>query len=201
MVMKKVLYCVMAVSMVVSCTAPQRPAHNAVAQESEQKVVTAYQFDIRNTIRIINEYDLIATLGHLQRMNDGGSKYYLLEKESISAMIRSTARETYHDLILVNSSGTVLYTMQNETLFAKNLQRFNPESPLYLCFSSSMKGRVHTEKSRALASASGVITYLSTPVTSGDSVQGVLIFQIHDDRPERLSLGGEIGIYGAGGAR
>jgi hypothetical protein len=52
MVMKKVLYCVMAVSMVVSCTAPQRPAHNAVAQESEQKVVTAYQFDIRNTIAL-----------------------------------------------------------------------------------------------------------------------------------------------------
>jgi hypothetical protein len=104
-------------------------------------------------------------------MNDGGSKYYLLEKESISAMIRSTARETYHDLILVNSSGTVLYTMQNETLFRQKPSAIQSRIPPLSLFFVEHEGAGPYRKIQGARLGLGVITYLSTPVTSGDSVQ------------------------------
>ncbi|TFH39990.1 MAG: hypothetical protein E4G96_08305 [Chrysiogenales bacterium] len=76
--------------------------------------------DIERAKVVIVERDLIKTLTHLQHMDGGGEKYYLLERESITEMITSVTEGAYADFMLINRRGTIIYTMENEELFAQN---------------------------------------------------------------------------------
>ncbi len=100
--------------------------------------------DIGNASKIINDNDLIINLTHFQLMDQGGKKYYLLEKESISYMIRSVTLHLYQEIILVNREGTVVFTMHDDRIFAKNVK--DPEQPpsLLKVFSDGMRGAVST---------------------------------------------------------
>ena len=73
--------------------------------------------DLEKAKQVIIDRDLIKNLTHLRRMDNGGKKYYLLERESITAMIKSVTEGVYSDFILVNRDGTVVYTMDNDGLF------------------------------------------------------------------------------------
>lgn len=171
----------------IGCSSTVRPVQQAEAPPAVRAdTVARFSSDIDSVISIINEHDLIRMLTHLQQMNAGGSKYYLLEHESISAMIRARARESYHDLILVNSSGTVLFTLLNQPIFAKNVASFYPASPLYRCFRSGMSGvqcAIGGDPGKGEAPS-----YISAPVVKNAEIRGVLIFQIRNE-DSALSMG------------
>ena len=174
--MRRTLACC-AAAIILSCTTQTTMSvKNPVPDKNRSNpLLSQYSFDIQNTIRIINEHNLIETLTHLQRMNAGGNKYYLLERENISDMIKSTSRESYDDLILVNRGGTVIYSMSDNSIFAKNIRFFFITSPLRQCYNESIKGKTCVNPAQA---SIGNLRFLSVPVTFGDSIRGVLIFQL-----------------------
>ncbi|HOJ30197.1 MAG TPA: hypothetical protein PL059_14110 [Spirochaetota bacterium] len=79
-----------------------------------------------NAITIIQKHELIANLTHLLNMDNGGRKYYLLEYEHISEMISNVTEQFYDDLIIINSSYTILYSMKNIDLYGRRLSQLSP---------------------------------------------------------------------------
>ncbi len=77
--------------------------------------------DMEKAKKVIVNHDLVKNLTHLQRMADGGDKYYLLERENITAMIRAVTVGVYFDFILINKQGAVVYSMANHAVFGKNV--------------------------------------------------------------------------------
>ncbi|HON79996.1 MAG TPA: hypothetical protein PK544_16015 [Spirochaetota bacterium] len=174
--MRTILVC-FAAAAILSCSTQTTTSvkKQAPGEQHKNPLLSRYSFDIQNTIRIINENNLIETLTHLQKMNGGGSKYYLLERETISQMIKSTSRESYDDLILVNRGGTVIYSMSDHSIFAKNIRFFFITSPLRQCYDISIRGETCVNPSTVAAGSS---RFLSVPVTFEESIRGVLIFQL-----------------------
>ena len=80
--------------------------------------------DLTNTAAVITNNELIRNLTHLQRMDSGGNHYYPLEREALTKMIQSLSTHPYADCFLLNASGTVIYTMYDNRLFAKNAESF-----------------------------------------------------------------------------
>lgn len=175
--MMRMIFACCAAAIVLSCSTQTTTSikNQVPAKNNSDPLFSQYSFDIQNTIRIINEHNLIDTLSHLQRMNAGGSKYYLLERETISEMIKSTSREAYDDLILVNSKGVVIYSMSDHSIFAKNIRFFFITSPLRQCYDQSIIGKTCVNPSTAPAGGS---RFLSVPVPFEDTIKGVLIFQL-----------------------
>ena len=58
------------------------------------------ELDVRNAGRVIVERDIVKNLSHLLRMDSGGKKYYILERENITRMIKSVTKGVYTDFIL-----------------------------------------------------------------------------------------------------
>jgi len=85
-----------------------------------------YINDMSNAITIIQKHELIANLTHLLNMDNGGRKYYLLEYEHISEMISNVTEQFYDDLIIINSSYTILYSMKNIDLYGRRLSQLSP---------------------------------------------------------------------------
>ena len=65
---------------------------------------------------VVMEEEIVKNLTHLHRMDYGGRKYYLLERENITKMIQAVTEGTYTDLILVNKKGIIIYTMNNDDI-------------------------------------------------------------------------------------
>ncbi|MCX8124183.1 MAG: hypothetical protein N3F66_08470 [Spirochaetes bacterium] len=97
---------------------------------SSQTVVsslfTPYIQDIARAVDIIQKHQLIANLTHLMNMDNGGQKYYLLEYEHINEMIDNVTDQLYDDLIIVNSSFTILYSMKSIDLYGRRLSQLSP---------------------------------------------------------------------------
>ena len=96
--------------------------------------------DMVQAKKVIVDHDLVKNLTHLLRMNNGGDKYYLLEKESITMLIRSVTEGAYADFILVNEQGTVVYAMMNHALFAKNVLAALKNTSLKACYENRNAG-------------------------------------------------------------
>ena len=101
-----------------SCTAPADRI--PVTVDRLQRFFNACESDLSRARRVVVERNLITMLSHFQTMNGGGRKYYLLEREGITALIRSVTSGAYDDLILINRDGVVVYTMASDELFAKS---------------------------------------------------------------------------------
>ena len=125
--------------------------------------------DMAKAKKVIVDHDLVKNLTHLLRMDNGGDKYYLLEKESITMMIRSVTEGAYADFILVNEQGTVVYAMMNHALFAKNVTAALKNTALKACFDNRNAGlyigpvsllpddRAYTVAVSSLASGTGTL--------------------------------------------
>jgi len=90
--------------------------------------------------KVVVDHDLVKNLTHLLRMDNGGDKYYLLERESITLLIRSVTEGAYADFILVNEQGTVVYAMANHALFAKNVLVNLKNTALRACYENRNAG-------------------------------------------------------------
>jgi len=132
--------------------------------------------DIGNASKIVIDNDLVLNLTHLQRMNDGGRKYYILEKETISYLLSSVTRNIYSDIILVNREGIVVYTMRDDGIFAKNVREMVPPSPLLGPFAGGMAGKITVEKYPGMPGGTGVSRAIASPLVKNAETSGVIIF-------------------------
>ncbi|MGQ9842416.1 MAG: hypothetical protein ACUVRK_02535 [Spirochaetota bacterium] len=98
--------------------------------QSEQRLITSlfspYIHDMAKAVDIIQKHELIANLTHLMNMDNGGRKYYLLEYEHISEMIGNVTQQLYDDLLIVNNSYTILYSMKNIDFYGRRLSQLSP---------------------------------------------------------------------------
>jgi hypothetical protein len=125
---------------------------------------------------VLEKYKIIQHLTHLRRMDSGGKKYYLLEKDDITKMINSVTEGIYLDYILINKHGDIIYTGKNESLFGSNVNSGFETSPLYNCF-INRSGVYFGDVSYITPSSSIYSLYISSPVFVEGSFHGVLILQ------------------------
>jgi hypothetical protein len=111
--------CIIMISLAVSCATVHLPGTTGLT--SLTGLFRLCESDIEKAKRVIIGHDMVKNLSHLQRMDDGGNKYYLLERENITALLNSVTEGVYADFILVNDEGTVVYTKNSTGLFARNM--------------------------------------------------------------------------------
>ncbi len=126
---------------------------------------------------VLEKYKIIQHLTHLRRMDSGGKKYYLLEKDDITKMINSVTEGIYLDYILINKHGDIIYTNNNESLFGLNVNIGFETSPLYKCF-MNRTGVYFGDVSFITPSSSVYSLYISSPVYVEGNFHGVLILQV-----------------------
>jgi len=126
---------------------------------------------------VLEKYKIIQHLTHLRRMDSGGKKYYLLEKDDITKMINTVTEGIYLDYILINKNGDIIYTNRNEILFGTNINSGYDTSPLQKCF-QNRTGVYFGDVSFITPSSVIYSLYVSTPVYVEGSFHGVLILQI-----------------------
>jgi hypothetical protein len=136
------------------------------------------EIDIHNAIRVIVDRDIVKNLTHLQRMNYGGRKYYLLERESITAMIKAVTKGLYEDFILINRHGTVVYSMVNDTIFAKRVKTSLADTPLYDCFANTGEDIYIKDITESPILSENPNLFISAPVVKEKSRHGIFILQV-----------------------
>ncbi len=141
---------------------------------------------------VLEKYKIIQHLTHLRRMDSGGKKYYLLEKDDITRMINTVTEGIYLDYILINKNGDIIYTNRNEILFGANVKSGYDTSPLQKCFQN--RSGVYFGDVAFITPASVIYSlYVSTPVYVEGSFHGVLILQIETKKiSDILQSGSEI---------
>ncbi len=192
--MKRTFFILILSTLFLSC-ASQTPL-TVVKQEEPLKTVRfnalenffdVCEKDFSKVNEVINRKNLVKNLTHLQLMNSGGSKYYLLERENISEMIKAVTKGLYSDIILINPAGTIIYTMTEQALFSKNATLGLPDSPYPLCFSKSIAGAIHVEDLTNYPRYSNNIDmYISSPVRKEGVITAVMIFKVSLERIEQL---------------
>ena len=121
MIKNKSLACIFL--MMISCTSTRiEKIPEKSSEDPFKNFFLRCEKDINNASKAVIENDIIKNLYHLQYMNSGGQKYYLLERESISQMIASVTSDIYSDYIIINKSGKILYTRTNNSIFGKNVK-------------------------------------------------------------------------------
>ncbi len=141
-----------------------------------------YMEDLKRAETVVKNNDMIQILSHLQRMNTGGKRYYLLERKSLTALLRSITIEQYHDIILTDRGGRVLYTMHNDTLFNTVISRQDESSPLFRCYKNGIKGNIFIhEPAQYPRLSSSIFLFISFPVTIDNKPAGLLIAVIRND--------------------
>ncbi|MEW6526488.1 MAG: hypothetical protein AB1444_07480 [Spirochaetota bacterium] len=101
-----------------------------ITTKSDVRLISAlfapYINDMSNAVTIIQKHELIANLTHLMTMDNGGRKYYLLEYEHINEMIGNVTQQLYEDMIIINSSYTILFSMKSIDLYGRRLSQLSP---------------------------------------------------------------------------
>lgn len=138
--------------------------------------------DARRACAVITERDLIKNLTHLHRMNEGGRRYYLLERENITEMIRAVTEGVYSDFILINRHGVIIYTMHNDDLFGKNVLSTLKGSPLAACFLAETQD-LHIEDLAGFPPPGrGRNLYVSIRVIREASFHGIFLLQVGSEK-------------------
>ena len=143
--------------------------------------------DMRAAVKIIGEKELVKSLTHFQRMDPGGMRYYPLERGSISETIRSVSKYQYSDCYLINKNGMFVYTMSDNTYFAKRITLYG-NTPLSRCFESIFlpSDVLHVEEIIAYPSSEGAALFLSLPIYESGAVAGVFIVRIEISRIKQM---------------
>ncbi|MBN2158165.1 MAG: hypothetical protein JW807_02130 [Spirochaetes bacterium] len=142
--------------------------------------------DLGQAGRVIVERDLIKHLAHLQRMDDGGSKYYLLERDAITAMIKAVTDGVYADFILVAEDGRVVYTMTDNGLFARSVRSARGADALAACHARREPGPYIVTVPSLPARPDASFLAVSSPVSGGDTMPGTFILMVDMEKIRRL---------------
>jgi hypothetical protein len=134
--------------------------------------------DALMAMEVIEKHRIIQHLTHLKKMNSGGRKYYLLEKDSITEMIRSVTEGIYLDYILINRHGDIIYSRSNDSLFGQDVNSGYESTPLKRCFSMRGSETYFDDVSTITPGSSVYSLFVSRPVYVEQSFHGVLILQV-----------------------
>ncbi|MFH0974815.1 MAG: hypothetical protein V1874_03415 [Spirochaetota bacterium] len=146
------------------------------------KFFTTCNSDIVKAVQVIADYKMIANLTHLKRMDMEGRKYYLLERENLTKMIKAVTEGTYSDLILINKSGVIIYTMLNDEIFGQNVKTHLKDTALNTCFINSSQKGFYVEDISIFPSSNGTPKlFVSYPDKIEDFIRGVFIIQINSE--------------------
>lgn len=138
--------------------------------------------DIRKAGEVIVTRDLVKNLTHLQGMDAGGKKYYILERENITGMIKSVTENTYLDFILINKGGAVIYTMRNDNLFGKNVRSALKSTPLGRSY-ELRGGDIRVEDRGMIDQGDNAGSlFISIKVSGEKSFPGIFILQVGYDK-------------------
>lgn len=133
--------------------------------------------EIIASVKVIRDEEIIKNLTHLRLMNYGGQKYYLLEKENITSMIKSLTTIEYTDCFLINHSGVIIYTMYSESYFGKNIKQSYPGQPISKCLDNYRKPGLFIIDIDTQMTDKKTI-YLSYPVWKNNEFHGVFVLLI-----------------------
>ncbi|MCX7679642.1 MAG: hypothetical protein N2316_10545 [Spirochaetes bacterium] len=136
-----------------------------------------YKKDIQKASKVINDNNLIITLTHLQTMDKGGRKYYLLEKETLSHLLNSVTKNLYRDIYLVNWEGTIIYTMHDDSVFARNVSEI-ASSSLSIPYNAAMDGQLIATNCSIDAHNQCII---ASPVEKDDKRWGVIMLILSNE--------------------
>ncbi len=178
----KNLYIIIVLSLILSCsTSPVEKGGISINTYSNfiKLFFDRYVEDLHRAESVVHQRDLIKNLSHLQKMNAGGKRYYLLERESITELLQSITIEKYRDIILTGPGGRVLYTMHEDSLFNTIISRNDDHSALYQCYKNSIQGNTYIHPpSEYPGLSSRVLMFISYPVKTGGELSGLLIAAI-----------------------
>jgi hypothetical protein len=126
--MRKLL--IITIAIFIGCTA-SRTTIVEIAEIEEPIIVDhkLYTFfeqvktDLDNYGNVAIKEDLVLFLSHFKKMDSGGRRYYLLERENITKMVESVTQKIYSDSLLLDIRGNIIYTRVNNTIFAGNIAR------------------------------------------------------------------------------
>ncbi|MBP7604034.1 MAG: hypothetical protein KBA15_08910 [Spirochaetes bacterium] len=152
--------------------------------------------DASSGARVVEKHDIVKMLTHFLRMDGGGKKYYLLEREHISEMILAVTEGLYSDFILINRHGVVVYSRENDEIFGKNVRTGLSESPLARCFAQQDRA-LHVEDVAVFPSGSGRYgIFISSRIEVENTFHGIFILQAGVEKVEGyLDAGTEIVDY------
>jgi hypothetical protein len=134
---------------------------------------TVFEKDLQNTSHVIAEQELIKNLTHLQKMDYGGQKYYPLEREALTKMIRELSSYEYAECVLLNKSGTIIYTMFDDKIFAKQADRF--PATIGSLFNNGKSDPYIIDVIEFPPLSGRFLLFFSMPVIRDGSTEGVLI--------------------------
>lgn len=166
----------------VACASPPskpRPAagHDAVVRTIAEFFERAAA-DLERAGAVVIERDLVKNLTHLQRMNAGGDRYYLLERENLTKMIRSVTQGVYRDTIIINRDGLVVYTMHTDNLFGKNVLGALRTTELRGCYENRTLPLYVSEVTAMPGDDDRRSILVSMKVSGGNTMGGILVLQI-----------------------
>jgi hypothetical protein len=134
--------------------------------------------DIENASKVINENNLVLSLTHLQAMDKGGKKYYLLEKETISYLLKSVTKNLYRNIVLVNWEGVIVYSMRDDGIFAGNVLEATPPSSLAVAYKTAMEGRIFASSCDKITAEDCTI---ASPLDKDEKRWGVIVLLVKSD--------------------
>jgi len=143
--------------------------------------------DSKSAAGVITKHRIIQHLTHLRKMNNGGRKFYLLEKENITEMINAVTKGIYDDYLLINKHGTLIYSRSSDELFGADILHGFEDSPLFYLFKSGKSGIKLYDVSPLSSQRGGKSLYISIPVFVENSFHGILILKSDQNKIVKLS--------------
>lgn len=183
--MKLALFALLA-ALIAACASP--PVKTRPVDGHSRAVRTIGEFfertadDLRRASVVVIENDLVKNITHLQTMNSGGDRYYLLERENLTTMIRSVTQGVYVDCILINREGVVVYTMHNDRLFGKNVRTTLKNTLLIDCYENRHLPVFVSDVTVIPGDGERRSILVSMKLSGGKTMPGVLVLQIDTTR-------------------
>lgn len=183
--MKRYIHIFIIIALSISCATLPPPRHNALP--ALEAFFHRCEQDLESAMRVIIERDMIKTLSHLQRMDGGGRKYYLLERESITALILSVTEGVYADFVLTDNRGTVVYTGANNAIFARNVASMRENALVPALHLPGGAGVRITGPGEIAGSRGARYLAVSSPVSGGDTMPGTFALLVDAERIAELA--------------
>ncbi len=194
---KKVTYYLLFFVVFISC---QRQQKVHIEKDKITAFLNSCEKNIENAAKVIAEKELIKSLTHLQRMNTGGKKYYPLEREALTKMIKALSTYKYSDCFLINKYGIIIYTMYNDDIFAKSIKSFT-KTPIHdLFYSGKNRKKAIADVNKLTINSTNYNIFFSTPVVVDSEIRGVFIISINIAYikkllPLNISITDQKGLY------
>lgn len=133
--------------------------------------------DVTRAGLVIQKHRIIQHLTHLRKMNNGGKKFYLLEKDNITEMINAVTEGIYNDYILINRHATIVYSKNRDDLFGSEITYGFESSPLSKLYQKGKRKILFHDISPVTAQSNETSLFLSIPVYVQKSFHGILILE------------------------